>query len=57
MKLKIGTVIAVSLLIITNSCSNNMAENPLLVKSQNQYEAPAFNKIKEEHYNNNAATV
>lgn len=50
MHLKIGTVIAVSLLFITNSCSNNMTENPLLVKSTNLYEAPAFDKIKEEHY-------
>lgn len=50
MKFKIGTVIAVSLLFITNSCSNNMTENPLLVKSKNPYEAPAFDKIKEEHY-------
>ncbi len=50
MHLKIGTVIAVSLLLITNSCSNNMTENPLLVKSTNLYEAPAFDKIKDEHY-------
>ncbi len=50
MHLKIGTVIAVSLLLITNSCSNNMTENPLLVKSTNPYEAPAFGQIKEEHY-------
>ena len=50
MNLKIGTVIAVSLLFITNSCSNNMTENPLLVKSTNLYEAPAFDKIKNEHY-------
>lgn len=50
MHLKIGTVIAVSLLLITNSCSNNMTENPLLVKSNNLFEAPAFDKIKEDHY-------
>lgn len=50
MRLKIGTVIAVSLLFIINSCSNNMTENPLLVKSNNLFEAPAFDKIKEDHY-------
>lgn len=50
MRLKIGTVIAVSLLFIINSCINNMTENPLLVKSNNLFEAPAFDKIKEDHY-------
>ena len=49
---KFGTVIAaISALFLINSCNTKMTDvNPLLVSSDNPYEAPAFDKIKNEHY-------
>lgn len=49
---KFGTVIAaISTLIFLNSCNTKMTDvNPLLVASENPFEAPAFDKIKNEHY-------
>lgn len=32
------------------SCNSQMEKNPLLTESTNPYEAPAFDKIKNEHY-------
>ena len=49
---KFGTVIAaISALFLINSCNTKMTDkNPLLVASENPFEAPAFDKIKNEHY-------
>jgi len=49
---KLGTIIAVTLALVSiNSCKSKMTEvNPLLVASENPYGAPAFDKIKNEHY-------
>src|SRR5574344_2213841 len=44
-KLLCAAIVAASFI----SCNNTM-NNPLLVKSTNQYEAPAFDKIKSEHF-------
>ncbi len=46
---KSGTVIAV-IIFTLNSCSNNMNNNPLIVLSNNPYEAPAFDKIENSHF-------
>lgn len=47
---KFGIVIVGLSLIIFQSCKTKMADNPLLTPSQNPYGAPAFDKIKNEHY-------
>ena len=49
---KTGTIIAaISALLIINSCNTKMTDvNPLLVPSDNPFEAPAFDKISNEHY-------
>lgn len=49
---KFGTIIAVTLALVSiNSCKTKMTDvNPLLVASENPYGAPAFDKIKNEHY-------
>ena len=49
---KLGTVIAaISALFFIISCNTKMTDvNPLLVSSDNPFEAPAFDKIKNEHY-------
>ncbi|OFX76824.1 MAG: peptidase M3 [Bacteroidetes bacterium GWE2_39_28] len=44
-------VVAVIMTLTTLSCTNKMKDNnPLLVKSENLYGAPAFDKFKNEHY-------
>lgn len=43
-------IIAVIALLSIVSCKPKMTENPLLTVSGNPYEAPAFDKIKNEHY-------
>ena len=46
-----GVVAIIGLsLIIFQSCKPKMNENPLLVASKNPYGAPAFDKIKNEHF-------
>ena len=51
MNLKSYMVVAVIMTLTTLSCTNNMKDNnPLLVKSENLYGAPAFDKFKNEHY-------
>ena len=49
---RIGTIIAaISALLLINSCKTKMTDmNPLLAASDNPFEAPAFDKIKNEHY-------
>jgi len=47
---KFGVVIVGLSLIIFQSCKTKMADNPLLVLSQNPFGAPAFDKISNEHY-------
>lgn len=49
---RIGTIIAaISAILLINSCKTKMTDmNPLLVASDNPFEAPAFDKIKNEHY-------
>ena len=44
-----GIISIIALLSIV-SCKPKMTENPLLMLSGNPYEAPAFDKIKNEHY-------
>lgn len=44
-----GIISIIALLSIV-SCKPKMTENPLLIVSGNPYEAPAFDKIKNEHY-------
>lgn len=44
-----GVIYSIALLSIF-SCKPKMTENPLLIASANPYEAPAFDKIKTEHY-------
>ena len=45
---RIGTIIAaISAILLINSCKTKMTDmNPLLVASDNPFEAPAFDKIK-----------
>ncbi|PKO96788.1 MAG: peptidase M3 [Bacteroidetes bacterium HGW-Bacteroidetes-7] len=52
MNIKLYTVAAVIITLTTLSCTNSKMKenNPLLVKSENIYGAPAFNKFKNEHY-------
>jgi peptidyl-dipeptidase Dcp len=51
MNLKSYMVVAVIITLTTISCTNKMKDNnPLLVKSENLYGAPAFDKFKNEHY-------
>ena len=51
MNLKSYMVVAVIMTLTTLSCTNKMKDNnPLLVKSENLYGAPAFDKFKNEHY-------
>ena len=45
---KIGIIITAIAFLF--SCKSNMTENPLLTQSDNPYGAPAFDKIKNEHY-------
>jgi peptidyl-dipeptidase Dcp len=47
---KLGTVIVLIAFIILQSCDRKMTENPLLLPSNNQYGAPAFDKIKIFHF-------
>lgn len=48
---KTGIFIAAILSIVLNSCNSKMTEvNPLLEASNNPFGAPAFDKIKNEHY-------
>ncbi|EKD31581.1 MAG: hypothetical protein ACD_77C00296G0003 [uncultured bacterium] len=48
---KTGIFTAAILSIVFNSCNSKMTEvNPLLEASNNPFGAPAFNKIKNEHY-------
>jgi peptidyl-dipeptidase Dcp len=47
---KLGTVIVLIAFIILQSCDRKMTENPLLLPSNNQYGAPAFDKIKTFHF-------
>lgn len=47
---KFGIVVVGLSLIIFQSCKTKMADNPLLVSSQNPFGAPAFDKISNEHY-------
>ncbi|MDD2425974.1 MAG: M3 family metallopeptidase [Bacteroidales bacterium] len=42
--------VAVSALLAFQSCNNTMNENPLLTESSNPYTAPAFDRIRNEHY-------
>lgn len=48
----IGTIIAaISTFLLINSCNTKMTDvNPLLVASDNPFEAPAFDKINNSHY-------
>jgi peptidyl-dipeptidase Dcp len=51
--LKIGIISAVSAMQIISAhplMAQNIANNPLLIKSTLQYQAPQFNLIKEEHF-------
>ncbi|MDP3398664.1 MAG: M3 family metallopeptidase [Bacteroidales bacterium] len=51
MNLKSYMVVAVIITLTTISCTNKMKDNnPLLLKSENLYGAPAFDKFKNEHY-------
>ena len=52
MRIKPGTIIAVITVLSIYSCNSNKMEktNPLLTQSLNPFEAPAFDKIKDEHY-------
>ncbi len=52
MRIKTGTIIAVITVLSIYSCNSNKMEktNPLLTQSLNPFEAPAFDKIKDEHY-------
>jgi len=48
---KTGIVIAAILSLVLNACNSKMTEvNPLLEASNNPFGAPAFDKIKNEHY-------
>ncbi len=48
---KTGIVIAAILTLVLNACNSKMTEvNPLLEASNNPFGAPAFDKIKNEHY-------
>lgn len=47
---KLGMVMIGASLIALYSCKQKMTDNPLLVKSDNPYGAPAFDKIKNEHF-------
>lgn len=49
MYMRKGIISIIALLSIV-SCKPKMTENPLLIVSGNPYEAPAFDKIKNEHY-------
>lgn len=50
MKITFGTALAVLALLMFNSCTNNMTDNPLLTQSPNPHQAPQFDKIGSEHY-------
>lgn len=52
MNIKPYAVVAIIISLLLFSCKNNKMTdiNPLLVKSDNLYGAPAFDKIKNEHY-------
>lgn len=48
--MNVRTFIALIAVLTIQSCSNSMNENPLLTDSPNSFGAPAFDKIRNEHY-------
>lgn len=52
MRIKSGTIITIITVLSIYSCNSNKMKNtnPLLIQSLNPFEAPAFDKIRDEHY-------